>query len=273
MERPQFPSEDEQFRMYRRVLERMAPKPVTLRTLDIGGDKQLSYFQTPREENPALGWRGLRVSLEWQDLLRVQLRAALRAGVGRDLRVLLPMVSSLEEIEATRRIFDGVRASLLEQGWEVEADVPVGIMVEVPSVLFCIEAMLAKVDFVSVGTNDLVQYMLAVDRDNPWVSKLYEPHHPAVIHALAQVARAARAAGKPCSVCGDMADDPATAVLLLGLGYDSVSVAPYFLPEIKFAIRRTTLAAAQELAAEVLAETSVEGVKRALATVRERLHF
>jgi len=273
MERPQFPSEDEQFRMYRRVLERMAPKPVTLRTLDIGGDKQLSYFQTPREENPALGWRGLRVSLEWQDLLRVQLRAALRAGVGRDLRILLPMVSSLEEVDATRRIFDGVRASLLEQGWEVEADVPVGIMVEVPSVLFCIEALMAKVDFVSVGTNDLVQYILAVDRDNPWVSKLYEPHHPAVIRALAQVARAARAAGKPCSVCGDMADDPATAVLLLGLGYDSVSVAPYFLPEIKFAIRRTTLAAAQELAAEVLAETSVEAVKQALATMRERLHF
>jgi phosphotransferase system enzyme I (PtsI) len=273
MERAQFPSEEEQFRMYRRVLERMAPKPVTLRTLDIGGDKRLPYFQTPKEENPALGWRGLRVSLEWQDLLRVQLRAALRAGVGRDLRILLPMVASLEEVEATRRIFDGVRASLLEQGWEVESDVPVGIMVEVPSVLFCLDILLPKVDFVSVGTNDLVQYLLAVDRDNPWVSKLYEPHHPAVIRALANVAQASRAAGKPCSVCGDMADDPATAVLLMGLGYDSVSVAPYFLPEIKYAVRRTTLAAAEDLAREVLAQDTVEGVKRSLAVVRERLHF
>lgn len=272
MERPQFPSEDEQFRMYRRVVERMAPRPVTLRTLDIGGDKRLPYFQTPKEENPALGWRGLRVSLEWQDLLRVQLRAALRAGVGQRLRILLPMVASLEEIQATRRIFDGVRASLLEQGWEVERDVPVGMMVEVPSVLFCLESLLEHVDFVSVGTNDLVQYLLAVDRDNPWVSKLYEPHHPAVIRSLARVAQAARAAGKPCSVCGDMADDPATAILLMGLGYDSVSVAPYFLPEIKYSVRRTTLAAARELAEEALSAATVEGVKRALASFRDRLH-
>ncbi|NUP97875.1 MAG: phosphoenolpyruvate--protein phosphotransferase, partial [Planctomycetaceae bacterium] len=270
MERPQFPSEDEQFRMYRRVLEKMAPRPVTLRTLDIGGDKRLPYFQTPKEENPALGWRGLRVSLEWQDLLRVQLRAALRAGVGKDLRILLPMVASIEEVDATRRIFDGVRTSLLEQGWEVERDVPVGIMVEVPSVLFCLDALLPQVDFVSVGTNDLVQYLLAVDRDNPWVSKLYEPHHPAVLRALAQVAEAAGRAGKPSSVCGDMADDPATAILLMGMGFTSVSVAPYFLPEIKFAVRRTTLAAARELAAEVLAQSHVEGVKSVLAAFRER---
>jgi phosphoenolpyruvate-protein phosphotransferase len=271
MERPQFPSEDEQFRMYRRVLEKMAPRPVTLRTLDIGGDKRLPYFQTPKEENPALGWRGLRVSLEWQDLLRIQLRAALRAGVGRDLRILLPMVTSIEEVDATRRIFDGVRTSLLEHGWEVESDVPVGIMVEVPSVLFCIEDLLPHVDFVSVGTNDLVQYLLAVDRDNPWVSKLYEPHHPAVLRALAQVAAASAKAGKPSSVCGDMADDPATAILLMGMGFTSVSVAPYFLPEIKFAVRRTTLAAARELTAEVLSQSHVEGVKAVLAAFRERL--
>jgi phosphoenolpyruvate-protein phosphotransferase len=272
MERPQFPSEDEQFRMYRRVLERTAPQPVTLRTLDIGGDKRLPYFETPHEENPALGWRGLRVSLEWQDLFRIQLRAALRAGIGRNLRILLPMVSSLEEVRATHRIFDGVRASLLEQGWEVEADVPVGIMVEVPSVLFALEELVKHVDFLSVGTNDLVQYLLAVDRDNPWVSKLYEPHHPSVLRALAGVATIARGAGKPCTVCGDMADDPAIAILLLGMGYDGVSVAPYFVPEIKFAVRRVSMAQARELAAEALAESTVEGVKRVLSNFRDRLH-
>ncbi len=272
MERPQFPSEDEQYRMYRRVVERMAPRPVTLRTLDIGGDKRLPYFQTPKEENPALGWRGLRVSLEWQDLLRVQLRAALRAGCGYDLRLMLPMVSSLEEVFATRRIFDGVRASLLEQGWEVDRDVPVGIMVEVPSILFCIDEILKHVDFLSVGTNDLVQYLLAVDRDNPWVSKLYEPQHPAVLRALALVGDAARRAGKPCSVCGDMADDPAIALLLLGMGYTSVSVAPYFLPEIKFAVRKTTIVQARALVVEALAQTSVEGVKQVLNACRDRLH-
>jgi phosphoenolpyruvate-protein phosphotransferase len=272
MERPQFPSEDEQFRMYRRILERMAPLPVTLRTLDIGGDKRLPYFQTPHEENPALGWRGLRVSLEWQDLLRVQLRAALRAGIGRDLRLLFPMVASLEEITAAHAIFDGVRASLLEHGWEVERDLPVGIMVEVPSILFCLEEIVRHVDFLSVGTNDLVQYLLAVDRDNPWVAKLYEPQHPAVIHALARIAGVARAAGKPCTVCGDMADDPATAILFLGLGYDGVSVAPYFLPEIKYALRRVSLAQASELARSALAESTVDGLKRVLSRFRDTLH-
>jgi phosphoenolpyruvate-protein phosphotransferase len=272
MERPQFPSEDEQFRMYRRVLERMAPKPLTLRTLDIGGDKRLSYFQTPHEVNPALGWRGIRVCLEWQDLLRVQLRAALRAGFGNELRLLLPMVGGLEEIEAVHKIFAGVRDALLDQGFEVERDTPVGIMVEVPSILFNLERIAPHVDFLSVGTNDLVQYILAVDRDNPWVAKLYEPHHPAVVRALADIARVANAAGKPCAVCGDMADDPATALMLFGMGYDSVSVAPYFLPEIKSALRRTTLADMRQLALDALAQGSVEGVKRVLSSIRDALN-
>jgi phosphotransferase system enzyme I (PtsI) len=271
MERPQFPSEDEQFRMYRRVLERMAPKPLTLRTLDIGGDKRLSYFQTPHEVNPALGWRGIRVSLQWQDLLRVQLRAALRAGFGNELRLLLPMVGGLEEIEAVHEIFGGVRDGLIDQGFEVERDTPVGIMVEVPSVLFALDRIAPHVDFLSVGTNDLVQYILAVDRDNPWVAKLYEPLHPAVVRALANIAQVANAARKPCSVCGDMADDPATALLLFGMGYDSVSVAPYFLPEIKSALRRTKLADMRQLAVDALAQSSVEGVKRVLSSIRESL--
>jgi phosphoenolpyruvate-protein phosphotransferase (PTS system enzyme I) len=271
MERPQFPSEDEQFRLYRRALERMGDIPVTLRTLDIGGDKQLPYFKTPRETNPALGWRGIRISLEWQDLLRVQLRAALRAGVGRKLRILLPMVSSLEEIQAVHAIFDGVRASLIEQGYEPEREVPVGMMVEVPSVLFVLPDLLPHVDFVSVGTNDLVQYLLAVDRDNPWVAKLYEPQHPAVIAALQRVAEVAAAHGKESCVCGDIASDAATALLLLGLGYDAVSVAPNFMPEVKFAVRQTSLDRARALAREALAQTTSSGVRSVLAEFRERL--
>ena len=271
MERPQFPSEDEQFRLYRRALERMDGLPVTLRTLDIGGDKRLPYFQTPEEPNPALGWRGLRISLEWRDLLRVQLRAALRAGAGHDLRILLPMVTSIEELRTVHETFDEVRASLLGQGYDVEADVPVGAMIEVPSVVLCIEDILSEVDFVSVGTNDLIQYLLAADRDNPRVSRFYEPHHPAVVRALALVARAARAAGKPCSVCGDVADDPAYALLLMGLGYDAVSVAPGFHPEIKFAVRHTTAAQTAELAQQVLAQRDSEGVNGVLEAVHRRL--
>lgn len=272
MERPQFPSEDEQFRLYRNALERMGGLPVTLRTLDIGGDKELPYFHTPHEPNPALGWRGLRISLEWRDLLRIQLRALLRAGCGHDMRILLPMVTSLEEVRAVHEIFDEVRASLFEQGYEVEDLVPVGIMIEVPSALFCIEELLAEVDFVSVGTNDLVQYLLAADRDNPKVGALYDPHHPAVIRALAMVARAARAAGKPCSVCGDVADDPAYALLLLGLGFDSVSVAPGFHAEVKFAVRHTRGQDARAFADAALACLDSAGVRAVLDSAREQLH-
>ena len=271
MERPQFPSEDEQFRLYRRVHERMKGLPVTLRTLDIGGDKRLPYFQTPEEANPALGWRGLRVSLEWQDLLRVQLRAALRAGAGHSLRILLPMVSSLEDLVAVHEIFDGVRASLLEQGHEIPEEVPMGMMIEVPSVLFGLPDLLDEVDFVSVGTNDLVQYLLAVDRDNPWVARLYQPYHPAVLKALALVARVASEADKHSSVCGDMADDPATALLLLGMGYDAVSVAPHFFPEIKYVVRHTSGADARALAEEALAQRDTANVLRVLSQFRERM--
>lgn len=271
MERPQFPSEEEQFRLYRRVVEHMRGRPVVLRTLDIGADKQLPYFKTPVETNPALGWKGLRISLEWQDLLRVQLRAALRAGVGHDLRLLLPMVSSVEEVRATHDIFDRVRDSLVDQGYEVQQHVPVGIMIEVPSTLFVLPELMAEVDFVSVGTNDLVQYLLAVDRDNSWVTKLYEPHHPAVPLALKQVADAARAAGVHCSVCGDVADDAATTLMLLGMGYDAVSVAPNFAPEIKFAVRRTPAADARALAEEVLAQRTASGVSAVLSQMRDRI--
>ena len=181
MERTQFPSEEEQYRLYRRVVERMGGRTVTLRTLDIGNDKQLSYFKTPKENNPALGWRGLRISIEWQDLLRVQLRAALRASAHGPMRILLPMVTSIEEVREVHRIFDGVRRQLADQGFEIPVDVPVGIMVEVPSTVLVLPHIIGEVDFVSVGTNDLVQYLLAVDRDNPWVSKLYDVHHPAVL--------------------------------------------------------------------------------------------
>lgn len=273
MERPEFPSEDEQFRLYRNVLERLGSLPVTLRTLDIGGDKRLPYFKTPQENNPALGWRGLRVSLEWQDLLRVQLRAALRAGAGSDaeLRLLLPMVGSLEEVLTVREIFSGVRASLLTQGHEVAGDVPVGMMIEVPSVLMCLETIIREVDYVSVGTNDLVQYLLAVDRDNPWVARLYQPYHPAVLRALADIARIAGEAGRACSVCGDMADDPATALMMMGMGYDGVSVAPHFYPEIKYAVRLTSFERARALAAEVLAQTTVADVQRVMQAFRDRL--
>jgi phosphotransferase system enzyme I (PtsI) len=272
MERKQFPSEDEQYRLYRQVLRRMEGRPMALRTLDIGNDKQLPYFKLPKESNPALGWRGLRISLQWPDLLRVQLRAALRASAHGQLKILLPMVSSVEEVVEVHRIFEDVRRQLQDQGYEVAPQIPVGAMLEVPSAVLVLEKLLEEVDFVSVGTNDLVQYLLAADRDNTWVARLYDPAHPAVLWALDRIARCARAARKPSSVCGEMAGDYATALMLLGMGYDSVSVAPNLLNEIKYAVRRTPASEAAEIARAALAESSSEGVRRVLQEVRERLH-
>ena len=272
LERPQFPSEEEQFRLYRRILERMGDKPVLIRTLDIGGDKPLPYFKTPDETNPALGWRGIRISLEWRDLLQVQLRAMLRASVHGNLRILLPMVTSLEEVLLTHEIFDSVRSLLVEQGYEVAEQIPVGIMIEVPSALLMFDQMIEHVDFAAVGTNDLVQYLLAVDRDNSLVSKLYDPQHPAVVKALRQVAEISRKAGKSCSVCGELASDPASAVLLLGLGYDSVSISPQFLPDVKFAVRTMAAEHAKAYAERALRTSTGAGVREVLDSIRKDLY-
>ncbi len=271
MERSEFPSEEEQYRLYRRVLERMDGRPTTLRLLDIGGDKPLPYFQTPPEANPALGWRGIRITLRWRDLLRVQLRALLRASTAGDLRILMPMISSLEEVREVHRLFDEIRTQLSQQGYATSEDVPVGAMIEVPSALLELDRIVREVDFVSVGTNDLVQYLLAVDRDNTWVSGLYDPYHPAIIRALDQVGRTAGAAGRPRAVCGEIAGDPAVTLLLLGLDYDSVSVAPQFVPEIKSALRGITHREARELAEEILAQETAAGVRDILERVNRRL--
>lgn len=272
MERSEFPSEEEQFRLYRRVAEHMQGRAVTLRTLDIGADKQLPYFKTPPEANPALGWRGLRITLEWQDLLRVQLRAMLRASAHGTIRILLPMVTSVGEVKAVRKIFRGLCQQLEEQGYEIDRTLQIGVMVEVPSLILVLDHLMDEIDFLSVGTNDLTQYLLAVDRDNPFVAKIYDPQHPAVVRALKQIADTANACGKPCGVCGEVAGDFATAILLMGLGYRSLSVAPNFLAEIRYAIRQTPLAEARELAQKALEAATSEEVRRLLATVRDRLH-
>lgn len=271
LERAEFPSEEEQYRLYRRVLERMEGRPTTLRLLDIGGDKPLPYFQTPSEANPALGWRGIRITLRWRDLLRVQLRAMLRASTAGNLSILMPMISSLEEVREVHRLFDEIRSQLHDQGYPTADDLPVGAMIEVPSALLELERIVREVDFVSVGTNDLVQYLLAVDRDNPWVAGLYDPYHPAVVRALRSVADVARAAQKSCSVCGEMASDPAVALLLLGLGYDSVSVAPQFVPEIKFAVRRFSQSDLTAFARGVLAQETARGVRSELERLGREL--
>jgi phosphotransferase system enzyme I (PtsP) len=236
MAREAFPMEQEQCETYRKVLQAFAPKRVTMRTLDIGGDKPLAYFPTT-EANPSLGWRGIRLTLDRPDIFMPQLRAMLRASVGLDnLRILFPMVSKIDEIKAARRAVDRARRELSEEGCEC-ASPPIGAMVEVPSALLSIPALSRHVDFFSVGTNDLAQYLLAVDRNNPNVARLYDPLDPTVIRALYGAIRDARHSGRPVSVCGEMAADPGAAILLLGMGVPMLSMSASAVLRIKWMIR------------------------------------
>lgn len=271
MERASFPSEDEQYRLYRRFVEHMRGKPVTIRLLDIGNDKKLSYFQTPKETNPALGWRGIRISLEWQDLLLVQLRAILRASAHGPVRILIPMLTSLEEVRSLHEIFRRVRKQLGDQGHEIAEDVPVGGMVEVPASLLVLENLLEELDFVSVGTNDLVQYLLCADRDNSRVAGLYDPHHPAVLWALQRVAKVAKNAGKGAFLCGEFAGDRIASLTLLGLGYDGVSVAPNFVPEIKYAVRSSSFEDVCGIALRALEQTTCATTRGVFSAARDEL--
>jgi phosphotransferase system enzyme I (PtsP) len=249
--RERFPTEDEQFEIYRQVLEAVTPRPVIMRTLDIGGDKILPYFPI-KEDNPFLGWRGIRVTLDHPEIFLTQLRAMLRAGAGlSNLRVLFPMINSLNEVDGALALLHQAWRELLEEN--IEIDIPsAGVMIEVPSAVTLAEKIAQKVDFVSIGTNDLVQYILAVDRNNAQISGLYQPLHPAVLDALMTVVRGAHSAGKPVSVCGEMASDPAAVILLLGMDIDSLSVSLAGLTRVKWVIRSFALGSAREILARAM---------------------
>lgn len=257
--RDSFPSEDEQFKNYRQILKVFHPRPVTLRTLDIGGDKPLPYFSW-EEENPYLGWRGLRVTLDHPEIFRVQLRAMLRADVGlRNMHVMFPMVTTSSELSEAIRLLDATVTELREDGLEVERP-PVGAMIEVPSILFEMDAVAQQVDFFSVGTNDLTQYLLAVDRNNPRVAKMYASLHPTVLRALSRVIEDAHQLGKPVSICGEMAGSPEAALLLLGLGVDGLSMNVASLPRIKWLVRSFSQQEAESLAHKAMGMRDAEGV-------------
>lgn len=262
--RERFPGEQEQYEVYRKVLESFVPRPVTMRTLDVGGDKALPYFPI-KEDNPFLGWRGIRITLDHPEIFIAQLRAMLRANAGLDnLSLLLPMVSHLSEVDESLRLIDQAHEELLEEGLQAQRP-RIGVMVEVPSAVFQAERLASRVDFLSVGTNDLTQYLLAVDRNNARVADLFDSLHPAVLKALVSVVEGASQYGKPVSVCGEMAGDPAAAILLLGMGMDSLSMSASSLPRVKWAIRSIARKKAQALLGEALQMDEPQ-------QVRARLH-
>lgn len=251
MIRDRFPGEEEQTAIYRQVLTAYASRPVILRTLDVGGDKPLPYFPVT-EENPFLGWRGIRLTLDHPEIFLTQLRAMLRANVGLgNLQIMFPMVSGVEEIEQALALLKRAHGELREEGVVVDWP-PVGAMVEVPSAVYQAEALARRVDFLSVGTNDLTQYLLAVDRNNPRVAKLYDDLHPAVLQALRAVVEGAARAGKPVSVCGGMAGDPAGAILLAGLGVTSLSMSASSVLRVKWIVRSLTIECMRALLRQAL---------------------
>ena len=258
------PTEEEQLEIYRGAVEAMAPRPVVIRTFDLGGDKLSSSLGPVSERNPFLGWRGIRLCLDNPEFFKVQLRALLRAAAGADLRILIPMVTTLNELRQTKNLIREAARELRERRLEHSADCKVGIMVEVPSTAITIDRFVPEVDFLSLGTNDLVQYTLAVDRTTPKVADLYDHYDPAVLRLIKDVADSGRLNGVTTSICGEMAGDPLAAVLLLGLGVETLSVSPGLIPELKEAVRSIAIARAREIAAHCLTLESGAAVRTCL---------
>ena len=271
MARSAFPNREEQSHIYRKILEGFPGQTVNIRTLDIGGDKGLSYFSYPAEDNPFLGWRSIRVSLERQDIFKEQLAGILLASQSGNPTIMFPLISSLDEIRQIREILTLVRNELLREGHDVRGYIPFGIMVEIPAAVQIIEFLVQEVDYVSIGTNDLIQYTLAADRNNARVRQYYDPHHPAILHSIKRVADAAAKAGKKASVCGEMAADPLNALLLAGMGIREFSLSAPSIPIIKQAIRSHSIETCRKLARSVLACRSGADIQRCLAKERKKL--
>lgn len=264
-----FPDEKKQYLIYRQLLQAFNPRPVIMRTLDVGGDKALSYFPI-KEENPFLGWRGIRITLDHPEIFLVQARAMLRASSElNNLWILLPMISGVGEVDEALRLIKQAYQEVQEEDPKIIWP-PIGVMVEVPSAVYQTRELAKRVDFLSVGSNDLIQYLLAVDRNNTRVANLYDGFHPAVLQALQQVVKGAHAENKKVSICGEMAGDPLAVILLLAMGFDALSMSSIALPTIKWVIRHFTLAKTREILQWVLTMDNPKEIREYLSLSLEQ---
>jgi phosphotransferase system enzyme I (PtsI) len=248
LNRDRLPGEEQQYQAYRDAAVALKPLMVVIRTLDLGGDKFLAHMQMPTELNPFLGWRAIRISLQERDIFRAQLRAILRASAEGNLRMMYPMISGLDELKQANALLEEYKEELRQEKVPFDEKLEVGAMIETPSAAIVADSLAKRVSFFSIGTNDLIQYSLAVDRMNEKIAHLYEPTHPAIVRLIKVTVEAAHNHKVRVSVCGEMAGDPVLAPLLLGLGVDELSAAPSLVPPLKFLIRRLKLTEARELA-------------------------
>lgn len=266
----QFPSEEEQFKAYKRLAEKMAPKPVIIRTFDLGGDKAPRELEIVREANPFMGLRAVRISLARPELFRSQLRAIFRASVYGKIKLMFPLVTGINELRQIKHFIRGIKRELKEEEIPFDPDIPIGVMIEVPSAVMMSPDLAKEVDFFSLGTNDLIQFTLAVDRGNEAVAHLFQDLHPAVLRMIKMTVDAGHARGIPVSMCGEMAGDPMATVILIGLGLDSLSVSPLMMLEIKKIIRSVTYEDAKKFADFVLSrKTFRENLKHTQKLMKE----
>ncbi len=262
LNRTQPPTEEEQFEVYRAMAEKLAPESVTIRTLDVGGDKFVPEINLADEANPALGLRAVRFSLKERRLFREQLRAILRASAYGKIRIMFPMISGVNEIRTCKQMLDEAKDELRHEGQSFDADIPAGIMIETPSAALIADLLAREVDFFSIGTNDLIQYCLAVDRGNEHVAYLYEPLHPAILRALKMICDAGHNAGISVSMCGEMAAEPLYSLILLGIGFRELSMNAPYVPRVKRIIRQVRRSDGERILAEVLQLSTGQEVSR-----------
>jgi phosphotransferase system enzyme I (PtsI) len=268
MDREKAPNEEEQFNIYKKVLEGLSGKPVVIRTLDVGGDKHLAYLKIPKEENPFLGFRAIRYCLQDIPLFKTQLRALLRSSIFGNLSIMFPMISGLEEIEATKTLLNECKSELTKEGLKFSPDIKVGIMIEIPSAAIMSDLLAEHVDFFSIGTNDLIQYVCAVDRMNENIHSLYDPFHPGVLRLIQQVINAGEARGIEVAMCGEMAANEALTEILLGMGLTHFSMAPGSILKTKKIVREMDFKKSQKLAAKVMTLPSGKAIRDYLNTLK-----